>query len=1066
MPSGIKVSSPIIPFSDGDSYPTHYSRFGAGGFTSVNSVIDRNSISFYRQETGMLVYVINDKSFYTLLSESENLSSSNWEETRFEKNIVYALNGLTGNTQIQAIGDAITYNSGNSIIIEVHAGSGDFITRSETGNFATANSLLNYLPISYSGYSESHFYPRSNPSGYVNGNLLVFKSETGNFATKLDLNNYYLSSNPNGYLTANDIGGVGIVKSLNGITGHVNIVGTDNIDVSISGNSIVVSADLISGNFVEKSETGVFALKNDLNGYLEKSYSGYVNNNFYLKSNGLVESFNGITGKVYISGKDDISISVVNDLIVVSATLFTGDFVERSETGQFASYIQLNNFLPKSYSGVADSKFYLLSNPNQYIAIQDVYNAGVVRQLNGETGIINIIGSGDVAVSSQNGSIYVYSKTTSGDFVLKSETGQFATDTDVSNLSGYAESRYYLKTNPSNYLTSLDGVLKSETGQFASYSFANSLNSRLEATGNFLYSDLNNNYYTKEEDTDIFYPRSNPSGFLYTGNIDAAVARSPAVALNTAHRLIFSGNPHGVTHDDVGSSIAYWNASQIEGKDIDTTQGGGLKHLQVLKFDAFRNEYINTSVFSQQEDLKQRIYSAPSPFLVYEISGDLRVGLATLSSDATINLVFSNEDKDYYTTIPSKFTSWEWQTLYNNKTNYLYIERDISNSSISYGFTDLLPHKTTIEPTGMVNGQTWYDLSNYIHYIWLDSVTGFTSLTGYNGKYRLYVGEAIASNNHISSTIEYAVGFSYVMSSENVTFDGYKGISALNVNDALKQIEDNKLNKTGDYTTGNFQFFGSLEVNTPILNLEAANKLYVDNLSTGLYTIITGNQEYLIDKIDFDFTELSGNLIDYIDSSVDYRVSQLSGGLIQYEQSLSGNLYNYLKSSLNEFQDDVDFLESVVYEFKNSISEGTTGSVANISAGYGIIISGDSEKTISIDESVLGNVSTDSINILSGDIKDLKTNLELLQDQFYFFEKSKNELFGKYDFSAGQSTYYVNFSSPFSQQPYVVSSLINLTNSSPIAYNLSGVSNTGFYVLFASSLSKTYRLNYHAVEIF
>jgi hypothetical protein len=1046
----------------------------------------------------MLVYVLDNKNYYTLLSSSETLSSSNWEVSKFEKELVYSINGLTGYPQIQTIGDAVTYNSGDSIIIEVHAGSGDYVQRSETGIFATNDDLLNYLPIDYSGYSESYFYPKSNPSGYVNGNLLVFKSDTGNFASKADLNNYYLDSNPRGFLTSDDIGGIGIVKSLNELTGHLYVVGENNIAISISGNSIVISADLVSGDFVEKSETGVFASKTDLNNYLPITYSGDADNKFYLNTNpngyiteediggvGLVKSLNGLTGIVYVSGRNDISVSVENDSIIVSATLVSGDFVLKSETGIFALSSQLNDLLSKDYSGFADSKFYLASNPNNYITSEEIGDFGMVKSVNGFTGEVGIIGSGDITVFSENNSIYVYAKLTSGDFVLKSETGIFATDIDLNNLSGYSESRYYLNTNPNEYLTSVEAILRTESGQFGTIIGQNSISNRLIESGNYLYSELTNNYYTKIEDDNIFYPRSNPSGFLYTGNIDLAVSNSPAVALNTAHRLTFSGNPHGVTHTDVGSAIAYWNAAQIKGKDIDVTYGGGLKHLQVLKFDAFENEFINTSVFSQQEDLKQRIYSAPSPFLTFEISGSLQAGLVTLSSDSPMNLVFSNGDGDYYTTIASKFDTWEWQSLSNNQTNYLYIERDVSDSSISYGATILSPYKSTIEPTGATNGQTWYDLSNYIHYIWQDSVTGWETLTGYNNKYRLYVGEAISLNGHIAQVNEYSVGFSYVMAAENVTFDGYKSITALNVDEALKQIEDNKLYRSGDYTTGDFSFFGSLKINNPILSLEAANKQYVDTISTGLYDIITGNYQSLTDKINLDFLSLSGELVEYINLSVTDSINEVSGELWNYVEFLSGNLQNSLDSSLNEFEDNIDFLESIVYKFQEDSEtlynenkqliydlsgyvyslSGISGSSANIVAGYGIIISGESEKTISVDETILSDVSSESIDILSGDLIQLRDDLELLSNQFYFFEKSKNELFGKYDFSAGQSTYYVNFSSPFSQQPYVMSSLINLTNSSPIAYNLSGVSNTGFYVLFASSLSKTYRLNYHAVEI-
>ena len=57
---GTNISSPIVPFTTDDTYPTHEARYGKGGFRTVSEIADLNRIPEARLEEGMLVYVIND----------------------------------------------------------------------------------------------------------------------------------------------------------------------------------------------------------------------------------------------------------------------------------------------------------------------------------------------------------------------------------------------------------------------------------------------------------------------------------------------------------------------------------------------------------------------------------------------------------------------------------------------------------------------------------------------------------------------------------------------------------------------------------------------------------------------------------------------------------------------------------------------------------------------------------------------------------------------------------------------------------------------------------------------
>lgn len=61
---GTQVSAPIVPSSLNDSYPTHYSLYGKGGYKEVQSINDMNSIPKERLTNGTLVYVELEDTIY------------------------------------------------------------------------------------------------------------------------------------------------------------------------------------------------------------------------------------------------------------------------------------------------------------------------------------------------------------------------------------------------------------------------------------------------------------------------------------------------------------------------------------------------------------------------------------------------------------------------------------------------------------------------------------------------------------------------------------------------------------------------------------------------------------------------------------------------------------------------------------------------------------------------------------------------------------------------------------------------------------------------------------------
>ena len=67
---GTNVSSPIVPYTSDDIFPTHYAKYGNGGFMSVRTLNDLNNIPQNRREPGMFVYVFEDDKLHKL--ENDN----------------------------------------------------------------------------------------------------------------------------------------------------------------------------------------------------------------------------------------------------------------------------------------------------------------------------------------------------------------------------------------------------------------------------------------------------------------------------------------------------------------------------------------------------------------------------------------------------------------------------------------------------------------------------------------------------------------------------------------------------------------------------------------------------------------------------------------------------------------------------------------------------------------------------------------------------------------------------------------------------------------------------------
>ena len=68
---GTNIADPIVPYTTADNIPTHYAKYGKGGFRTVNTFSELGQIPEMRLEPGMAVFVIDEQKTYQYLRISK-----------------------------------------------------------------------------------------------------------------------------------------------------------------------------------------------------------------------------------------------------------------------------------------------------------------------------------------------------------------------------------------------------------------------------------------------------------------------------------------------------------------------------------------------------------------------------------------------------------------------------------------------------------------------------------------------------------------------------------------------------------------------------------------------------------------------------------------------------------------------------------------------------------------------------------------------------------------------------------------------------------------------------------
>lgn len=88
--TGTNVAAPVVPFNEYDIFPTHYAKYGRGGWRSVSTKDELKDIAPSRLEYGMVVYVeTEDVAYvYTRKISDDGKEFPLWEPFRGTTNAI------------------------------------------------------------------------------------------------------------------------------------------------------------------------------------------------------------------------------------------------------------------------------------------------------------------------------------------------------------------------------------------------------------------------------------------------------------------------------------------------------------------------------------------------------------------------------------------------------------------------------------------------------------------------------------------------------------------------------------------------------------------------------------------------------------------------------------------------------------------------------------------------------------------------------------------------------------------------------------------------------------------
>lgn len=147
--SGTNLAAGIAPFTTDDKYATHYAEYGKGGWHSVATISDRDSIPVQRRETGMVVFVQEENIPYRLAADGswEGLLNDVQEKTdnslnTKNKTVVGAVNEV--HDKLNELVKVFTIDFQDTReIVQMHTFIGQKLIHIKTSNVTTLCLIIN-----------------------------------------------------------------------------------------------------------------------------------------------------------------------------------------------------------------------------------------------------------------------------------------------------------------------------------------------------------------------------------------------------------------------------------------------------------------------------------------------------------------------------------------------------------------------------------------------------------------------------------------------------------------------------------------------------------------------------------------------------------------------------------------------------------------------------------------------------------------------------------------------------------------------------------------------------------
>jgi hypothetical protein len=396
-------------------------------------------------------------------------------------------------------------------ITNLNNSTGFYVLDSETGNFITTAQTGN-------------FYPISNPSGYITGDV-VRPSETGNFITTSQTGKFYAANNPSGFITGVDLSSyvlnteTGQFYSSSNPSGY--ITGINNL-VFTTGNQTVSGIKTFSNNlivgandiFVNTSTDRVGILTATPTATLDVNGSGIFRSGLFVSGSRPTVNSTGVllsgeaTTQAYVTG---ISGGLQTQITTLNNQ--TGSYYPRTNPSGYITGVDLS-FSGNYYTKTESESRYVNTTGAETILGNKTFHDNVYINNLYVTGLETIVNTTNTNVASNYITLNLTGGAVDGGVFFITGSGLTGIN-DSGAIIGFDHSdkfKFGISTRASD-LSTLSTIASVEEVTGISGGLQTQISTLNNQTGSYVLKIETGNFITNSQ-TGQFYPNSNPSGFI------------------------------------------------------------------------------------------------------------------------------------------------------------------------------------------------------------------------------------------------------------------------------------------------------------------------------------------------------------------------------------------------------------------------------------------------------------------------------------------------------------------------------------------------------------------------